>query len=373
MPPPKKKHFLGRFPSRGHSGGAGSVGPSGGAGTRGHSGRAGTRRGSGGAGTRRGSGGAGTRGSSWSAVTWGCSWSANSRERSGSTKLDGASGDEGELGGASGDEGELGGASGGEGKLDGTNSRGCSGSAKLDGASGDEGELGGASGDEGELGGTSGNEGELGGASGGEGKLDGNNSRGRSESADSRGRSVGSGNAELDGTSGDDGELGLAVNSGWFGRRGLEFSADLTDVKDGSKTFALRSALLEAHFRARGYTDFTAGGRWLVGTSSTVKDEPASMSTRSVYCAREPVVVAGGVRRNRWLLRPLQKTIFKESSFQSTWWVSWRNSSTYLSMERPSWVIVRSFSGCEDMLSISLFGVGPVFCYGRTHRHKGRC
>ncbi len=25
-------------------------------------------------------------------------------------------------------------------------------------------------------------------------------------------------------------------------------------------------------------------------------------------------------------------------------------------MERPSWVIVRSSSGCEDMLSISLFG-----------------
>ncbi len=105
----------------------------------------------------------------------------------------------------------------------------------------------------------------------------------------------------LDGTSGDEGglgiffagELGLAANSDWFGRRGLEFNADLTDVKDGSNTFALMSALLEAHFRARGYTDFTAGGSWLVGTSSTVKDEPASMSTRSIYCAREPVVVAG--------------------------------------------------------------------------------
>ncbi len=43
------------------------------------------------------------------------------------------------------------------------------------------------------------------------------------------------------------------------------------------------------------------------------------------------------------------------------------------SLGRPSWVIMRSFSGCEDMLSISLSSVGPVFCYGRTPRHKGRC
>ncbi len=48
-PPPKI--FLGRFPSRGHSGGAGSVGRSGGAGTRGRSGGAGTRGRYGGAGT----------------------------------------------------------------------------------------------------------------------------------------------------------------------------------------------------------------------------------------------------------------------------------------------------------------------------------
>ncbi len=88
---------------------------------------------------------------------------------------------------------------------------------------------------------------------------------------------------------------------------GVDFSADLTDVRDGSSTFALRSALLEAHFRARGYTDFAAGGGtglavgsgWLAGTSSTVKDEPASMSTWSIYCAREPGVAAGGAWRNR--------------------------------------------------------------------------
>ncbi len=44
-----------------------------------------------------------------------------------------------------------------------------------------------------------------------------------------------------------------AVGSG-LGRRGADFSADRTDVKDGSSTFAPRSALLEAHLRARGNT-----------------------------------------------------------------------------------------------------------------------
>ncbi len=54
------------------------------------------------------------------------------------------------------------------------------------------------------------------------------------------------------------GGLRLAVNGGGFGRQGLDFSADLTDVIDGSSTFSLRSALLEAQFRAWGYTDFAA-------------------------------------------------------------------------------------------------------------------
>ncbi len=46
-------------------------------------------------------------------------------------------------------------------------------------------------------------------------------------------------------------------------------------------------------------TDFAADGSWLAGTSSTVKDEPASMSTWLIYCAREPGVAAGGAWRNR--------------------------------------------------------------------------
>ncbi len=73
----------------------------------------------------------------------------------------------------------------------------------------------------------------------------------------------------------DGGDSDFTAGGGWLGRRGNDFSADLTDVNDGSSTFALRSALLEAHFRARGYTDFAVDG----GTSSTVKDEPARFST----------------------------------------------------------------------------------------------
>ncbi len=38
----------------------------------------------------------------------------------------------------------------------------------------------------------------------------------------------------------------------WLGRREANFSADQTDVKPGSATFAPRSALLETHLRARG-------------------------------------------------------------------------------------------------------------------------
>ncbi len=41
--------------------------------------------------------------------------------------------------------------------------------------------------------------------------------------------------------------LRLATNGGGFGRRGLDFSADLTDFNDGSSTFALSSALLDVH------------------------------------------------------------------------------------------------------------------------------
>ncbi len=41
--------------------------------------------------------------------------------------------------------------------------------------------------------------------------------------------------------------LRLAANGGGFRRRGLDFSADLTDFNDGSSTFALSSALLDAH------------------------------------------------------------------------------------------------------------------------------
>ncbi len=52
----------------------------------------------------------------------------------------------------------------------------------------------------------------------------------------------------------------FAAGGGWLGRRELDFSADLTDVIGGSNTFALRSALLETHFRARGYSDITTGG-----------------------------------------------------------------------------------------------------------------
>ncbi len=48
----------------------------------------------------------------------------------------------------------------------------------------------------------------------------------------------------------DGGDSDFAAGGGWLGRRGNDFSADLTDVNDGSSTFALRSALLEAHFRA---------------------------------------------------------------------------------------------------------------------------
>ncbi len=77
----------------------------------------------------------------------------------------------------------------------------------------------------------------------------------------------------------DGGDSDFAAGGGWLGRRGNDFSADLTDVNDGSSTFALRSALLEAHFRARGYTDFAVDGGWLTGTSSTVKDEPARFRT----------------------------------------------------------------------------------------------
>ncbi len=40
----------------------------------------------------------------------------------------------------------------------------------------------------------------------------------------------------------------------WLGRREADFSTDRTDVKHGSDTFAPRSALLEAHLRARGNT-----------------------------------------------------------------------------------------------------------------------
>ncbi len=45
----------------------------------------------------------------------------------------------------------------------------------------------------------------------------------------------------------------------WLGRREADLSADQTDVKPGSDTFALRSALLETHLRARGNT--RGGGR----------------------------------------------------------------------------------------------------------------
>ncbi len=45
----------------------------------------------------------------------------------------------------------------------------------------------------------------------------------------------------------------------WLGRREADLSADQTDVKPGSDTFAPRSALLETHLRARGNT--RGGGR----------------------------------------------------------------------------------------------------------------
>ncbi len=51
-----------------------------------------------------------------------------------------------------------------------------------------------------------------------------------------------------------DGGLAWAAVGGGLGRRGADFGADRTDVKDGSSTFAPRSALLEAHLRARGNT-----------------------------------------------------------------------------------------------------------------------
>ncbi len=45
----------------------------------------------------------------------------------------------------------------------------------------------------------------------------------------------------------------------WLWRREADLSADQTDVKPGSDTFAPRSALLETHLRARGNT--RGGGR----------------------------------------------------------------------------------------------------------------
>ncbi len=56
----------------------------------------------------------------------------------------------------------------------------------------------------------------------------------------------------------------FAAGGSWLGRQELDFSADLTDVIGGSNTFALRSALLETHFRARGYSEITAGGGTII-------------------------------------------------------------------------------------------------------------
>ncbi len=148
-------------------------------------------------------------GRSGSADAWGRSGIADSRGCSGSTDARGRSG------------GRCRGVGSG-----GTDTWGRSGSAALDGTSRDEGGLDGTSGDEG---------GHLRGSGTGLGLTM-------------------TGGLAIPFASG----LRLAATGGGFGIWGLDVSADLTDIIDRSSTFALMSVLLEAHFQARGYTDFDA-------------------------------------------------------------------------------------------------------------------
>ncbi len=150
--------------------------------------------------------------------------------------------------------------------------RGAS-SGELDGTNRGSGELGGTSRGSGELDGTSRGSGELDGTSRGSGELDGT-SRGSGEldgtSRGSGGSSREAGTEELWRLT----PIGLAISpagglawtadGGGLGRRGADFSADRTDVTDGSSTFAPRSALLEAHLRARGNTRECGGLQPLV-------------------------------------------------------------------------------------------------------------
>ncbi len=148
-----------------------------------------------------------------------------------------------------------GGTSGGEGELDGTSGD----EGELDGTSGDDGELDGTSGDDGELDGTSGDEGgHLRGAGTG-GHLRGAGTVGHLRGAGTGGHLRGAGTGLGRATTGglailSSGGLAILSGGGGFGKRGADFSADRTDVKHGSSTFAPRSALLETHLRARGNT-----------------------------------------------------------------------------------------------------------------------
>ncbi len=168
----------------------------------------------------------------------------------------------------------------------------------------------------------------------------------------------------LDGTSRDQGglELGSVALPGPNGETlalsgldrgtGADTGADTgasLGVKIGAENSggSARSRSSEMHARADfgtgvDLTEYPAGTRrtgvcwdssnWdtqaFYSTSPTMNDEPSNNSTWSIYCAREPGVVAAGAWRKRRLSRPLQKTTFNVPSFQATWWASWRNSST---------------------------------------------
>ncbi len=160
-------------------------------------------------------------------------------------------------------------------ELDGT-SRG---SGELDGTSRGSGELDRTSRGSGELDRTSRGSGELDGTSRGSGELDGTS---RSSGESSRGAGTG----ELWRLT----PIGLAISpagglagtadGGGLGRRGADFSADRTDVTDGSSTFAPRSALLEAHLRARGNTRECGGLQPLVRHLGVTSDGTSARDRR---------------------------------------------------------------------------------------------
>ncbi len=95
----------------------------------------------------------------------------------------------------------------------------------------------------------------------------------------------------------DGGDSDFAAGGGWLGRWGNDFSADLTDVNDGSSTFALRSALLEAHFRARGYTYIvTDGGTIIVASGDGTIIAADGTPTRDRRLSRHLKIVSCQVR-----------------------------------------------------------------------------